>query len=108
MPIFDFTNCCDSNAGTSLLKEDATPNPLDQLDENHGSPQVVNSTSSLREHADSPQNNVLVSDPPISESQANMDVIFPSSTLVDSLPNMEGPDSLQDNVSGPNPPIFKS
>ncbi|RVW85492.1 putative mitochondrial protein [Vitis vinifera] len=55
---------------TSLLKEDATPNPLDQLDENHGSPQVVNSTSSLREHADSPQNNVLVSDPPISESQA--------------------------------------
>ncbi|KAL6319941.1 hypothetical protein AAG906_037017 [Vitis piasezkii] len=93
---------------TSLLKEDATPNPLDQLDENHGSPQVVNSTSSLREHADSPQNNVLVSDPPISESQANMDVIFPSSTLVDSLPNMEGPDSLQDNVSVPNPPIFKT
>ena len=41
-------------------------------------------------NADSPQNNVSVPNALIFESQANQDAIFPSSTPVDSLPNMEG------------------
>ena len=63
---------------------------MEQLDENHGSPWVVNSTSPLRDPVDSLQYNVSVPNPPIFESQANQDTIFPSSTPEDSLPNMEG------------------